>query len=383
MKKLFASLIMVFMLTALFVAMPAKAEQRIEKGKYKSLYAADWRSGSVICAENETEHLPIASMCKIMMLVLCFEAVDSGNLNLDEEIQVSETASGMGGSQVFLEAGASYKASDLIESICIASANDSCVAMAERLAGGEEPFVRKMNEKAASLGMDDTVFVNCTGLPESGQYSCAKDVSVMLSELMRHEDYFRYSKIWMDKITHPKGRETEMANTNKMIRSYNGCDAGKTGFTNEAGYCLAASAMRGNMRIVCVVIGAQDSKTRFETVKQTFDYSFANYTNKVIIDGDTPFEERCAVKGGKQSSIAVRAERSSYVFCSRNDSDEIFYEAEFKKVSAPVKEGDVVGTVTVYKNNVQADKINLLANESVKKCSYLDSLRDLAENWNF
>ena len=154
-------------------------------GSYKSAYSADFYSGTVIKAENETRHHPIASMCKIMTLLLCFEEEDRGELSADEKISVSENASGMGGSQVFLEAGAEYPAGDLIKSICIASANDSCVAMAERIAGSEEEFVGRMNERAKKLGMDDTVFVNCTGLPAAGQYSCAKDVAKMLCELMK------------------------------------------------------------------------------------------------------------------------------------------------------------------------------------------------------
>ncbi len=350
-------------------------------GSYKSAYSADFYSGTVIKAENETRHHPIASMCKIMTLLLCFEEEDRGELSADEKISVSENASGMGGSQVFLEAGAEYPAGDLIKSICIASANDSCVAMAERIAGSEEEFVGRMNERAKKLGMDDTVFVNCTGLPAAGQYSCAKDVAKMLCELMKHEAYFAYSKIWTDKISHPKGRETEMANTNKMIRSYSGCDAGKTGFTDEAGFCLAASAMRGNMRVVSVVIGADSSKTRFEKTKEAFDYAFANYSNKVILDENTPLDERCPLTGGKKDEICVRPERSSYVFCAKGDKDEIFYEIRFESIKAPVSERQVVGQIVVYKNNVEADRLNLIANESVGKLSYFDSLKSIADRW--
>lgn len=367
---------------AVFAVMPSAAlHAGAESAGYKALYCADYHSGTAIKAENETEHYPIASMCKIMTLLLCYEAESEGNLSFDERISVSERASGMGGSQVFLEAGAEYPAGELIKSICIASANDSCVAMAERLCGSEELFVDKMNDRAHELGMNDTLFVNCTGLPAPGQYSCAKDVAKMLSELLRHENYFKYSKIWMDKMQHPEGRVTEMANTNKMIRSYSGCDAGKTGFTNDAGFCLAASAMRGNMRVVSVVIGADSSKTRFETTKESFDYAFANYTNKSVLDGSAPLDEKCPVTGGKKSEIAVRPERSSYIFCARNDKDDIFYEIEFNKVKAPVAERSVVGQIVVYKNNIEADRLALVANEYVARSSYWDALRDVADGW--
>lgn len=365
-----------------FAPAAASTEAEIVSG-CKSAYLCDWRSGTAVYGKDELEHLPIASMCKIMTLVLCFDEVEEGKLALDEEITVSETASGMGGSQVFLETGGVYPAGELIKSICIASANDSCVAMAERIAGSEALFVKRMNERAKSLHMNDTEFVNCTGLPEAGQYSCAKDVSAMLAELLRHKEYFHYSKIWMDEMQHKGGRVTEMANTNKLIRNYQGCDAGKTGYTSEAGFCLAASAERGNMRVISVVIGAADSKTRFDNVKTMFDYAFANYTNKAVLEERVLGDACCAVKGGKQKEVSVIPERASYIFCSKGDTDDIFYELSLDEVKAPVKKGDTVGMVTVYKNNVEADRLKLLANEDVAKSSYFDSLRDAARGWGF
>lgn len=381
MKKIAVSILSAILFAALTVPVAAAAETSDTADDCRSWYTADFFSGTVIDAKNETEHLPIASVCKVMTMLLCFEEADAGRLSFDEKITASETASGMGGSQVFLEAGAVYTADDLIKSICIASANDACVAMAERIGGSEGGFVQKMNARAKDLNMNDTVFVNCTGLPEAGQYSCAKDVAKMFSALLGHDAYFRYSKIWMDKISHPKGRETEMANTNKLLKSYNGCDAGKTGFTNDAGFCLAASAERGNMRIVSVVLGAKSSQDRFDRVKKSFDNAFANYSNRVIFDAATPLDERCPVVGGKKSDAAVKPERSSYVFSAKNDSDEIFYEVEFDIVKAPLREGDKVGTAIVYKNNVEADRVVLVSNENVKKVSYFDSIRKAAENW--
>ena len=382
MKKVVLLFFAVLTAFAAFGFAPAAAKTEPELvSSCKSAYLCDWRSGTAVYGKEELKHLPIASMCKIMTLVLCFDEIENGKLAADEAITVSERASGMGGSQVFLETGGVYPAKELIKSICIASANDSCVAMAERIAGSEALFVKKMNERAKSLQMNDTEFVNCTGLPESGQYSCAKDVAAMLAELLRHEEYFRYSKIWMDEIQHKGGRITEMANTNKLIRNYQGCDAGKTGYTSEAGFCLAASAERGNMRVVSVVIGAADSKTRFDNVKAMFDYAFANYTNKAVLDANTPLDEKCPVSGGKKTEMSAKPERSCYIFCSKSDKDEIFYEIEFEKIKAPVSENDAVGYITVYKNNVEADRLRLLANESVNRLSYLDLLRQIADKW--
>ena len=346
----------------------------------KAAYLCDWHSGECLFAQDAYAHLPIASMCKIMTLLLCFEEMDSG-MRADEEVRISEQASGMGGSQVFLEAGGVYKVGDLIESICIASANDACVAMAERISGEESLFVEKMNQRAEQLGMRDTFFVNCTGLPEPGQYSCAKDVALMLSALMRHPDYFSYSKIWMDTLHHAGGRVTEMANTNKMIRSYQGCDAGKTGYTADAGFCLAASAARGSMRVVAVVIGAADSKIRFDGVKNLFDYAFSVYTNKIVLEEGVIDGVLCPVIGGKKREVCVRPEECCFVLCKKGDADSLFYKVELQEVHAPLRQGDRVGWVIVYKNNVEVYRVCALSNEDSARRGYFDSVREIAQNW--
>ena len=348
-----------------------------------SVVLADAGTGTVLFEQNSKEHRPIASMVKIMTLLIVFDNAENGNLAFDEKITVSENAASMGGSQAFLDAHAEYLADELIKSIVVASANDSCVAMAERISGSEKLFVKKMNERAKALGMNDTAFVNCTGLPAAGQYSCAHDVAVMLSELLRHGDYFYYSRIWMDTITHKDGRVTEMANTNKLIRSYQGCDAGKTGYTSEAGFCLAASAERGNLRAVAVVIGATDSKTRFDNTRTMFDYVFANYTSKAVLEENVLDGALCKVVGGKKKEIAVRPARPAYVFCSKDDTDAIDCVTQLEELKAPVAAGDAAGAVVVYKNGVEYDRIPLIANEDSARCSYLDSLRDVAENWGF
>ena len=384
MKKFFtviASLFLIISLSSSVIVYANEKETEIAKN-CKSAYLSDWNSGTEIYSKNSKERLPIASMCKIMTLLLCMDEIESGNLSLDDDIPVSENASGMGGSQVFLESGTTYKASDLIKSICIASANDSCVAMAEKIAGSEQLFVSKMNERAKSIGANDTLFSNCTGLPKPTQYSCAKDVALMLSALLKHEEYFSFSKIWMDKICHPSGRETELANTNKLIRFYNGCDAGKTGFTSEAGFCLAASAKRGNMRVVSVVIGGSDSKSRFAAVSSMFNFAFANCENKIAVDSEQILENKCEVICGKKNSASVKAERNSYVFINKNDKVDIVLDYQFQPIKAPVKIGDILGVVIVYKNGVEIDKVNLISNETIYKNSLWDAIGDIAENWN-
>ena len=360
----------------------AFAEEFEEKIESKSAYLADYNSGTVIYEKNSAERLPIASMCKIMTLLLTFEEIDLGNLSFDEDIIVSDNAAGMGGSQVFLEANASYKAEELIKSVVVASANDSCVALAERISGSEQAFTKRMNERAKELGMDDTVFVNCTGLPKAGQYSCARDVAKMFSALLSHDYYFKFSNVWLDKISHPKGRLTEISNTNKLVRFYNGCDGGKTGYTHEAGHCLSASATRDGMRLVCVVISSPSSKTRFKEVSSLFNFGFANFTNKLIIDENEPLDLTVNVEKGKKSSIKVVPEKSFYAFSGKNDKRA--FEFDFKqenRIVAPIVKGDVVGTLYVYENGVEVGSVNILAMEDVAQKGFIDGIYDVTDNW--
>ena len=350
--------------------------------KSKSAILMDFNSHTVVYEHNAKEHLPIASMCKIMTLLLCFEALDDGIIGMDEEIVVSDTAAGMGGSQVFLEANASYKVHELLKSIVVASANDACVAMAEKLYGSESSFVTQMNNRAAELNMNDTVFTNCTGLPKAGQYSCARDVSVMFSELLKHKEYYEFSSIWMDEITHPKGRKTEISNTNKLIRFYHGCDSGKTGYTSEAGHCLAASAIRDGMRLVCVVISAPDSKTRFAEVSSMFNKGFAEYTNKLLIDSSKPLDLTVEVPDGKKDTVSVVAARSVYLFSSKHvqRSVEIDFQPS-ENLKAPVYKGDIVGKLIVYENGIEIDSVDVVSVEDILEKTYFDYIKDIMRDW--
>ena len=365
------------------VTYPAASEKSGFTIGAKAAYTTDIKGETVIYSLNEEERLPIASMCKIMTLILCFEAIDEGAISYDETVRISERAASMGGSQVFLEENGEYTVDNLLKSIVVCSANDSCVAMAERVCGSEEAFTDRMNEKARELGAQNTLFANCTGLPKEPQYSCAKDVATMLRSLISHEKYFEYGKVWMDKFEHPKGRYTEISNTNKLVRFYDGCDGGKTGFTSQAGFCLAATAKRGDMRVVSVVIGEQTSKDRFADVRATFDYAFANYTQSEIVAASQPLEEKLSVSGGKTKLLTVQPKRSSYLFTRRGAKTEICTEIKKKEgLKAPVKKGDTVGELLVYKDGVLFDKVALIATESVKKANLFDRFRDVAQNWN-
>ena len=285
---LFLSLVLVFSpFTKQAVYASAEAKDNSESelnitSKAGLLY--DAKSKTIIYSKNSEERLPIASMTKLASLMLIFEAIDEGILSEDTMIRVSKYAASVEGSSAFLDAGSEYKAGDLIMTVIVCSANDSTVALAETVAGSEENFVRKMNEKAKEMGLKNTNFMNSTGLPAVDHYSSACDISKIYATICDNKIYKKYSKIWMTELIHPSKRKTDIVNTNRLIRTYEGCDSGKTGFTSEAGFCLSASATRGGMRLIGVVIGADSSKTRFNEMANMFNYGFASYENKVIIE---------------------------------------------------------------------------------------------------
>ncbi len=341
----------------------------------------DYNTGTVIYESNELNRQPIASMVKIMTLLLAFEEADAGRLDYDAEISISENASGMGGSQAFLDAGSNYKVNELLQSIVVASANDSCVAIAEHLAGSVESFVDRMNARASELGMENTKFVNCTGLPAEGQYCCARDVATMARELFSHEKFFEYSGVWMYDFAHPSGRTTRLTNTNKLIRAYDGCDGGKTGFTNEAMSCLAATAKRGNTRLISVVVGAADSKKRNAEICKLFNYGFANYETKELVKAGEKIETPVSVGGGKTDSVDGIYAGSYFVFDKKNAASEYKISVMTDEVKAPVAEGDVIGKAIVTRGDEQVGEIDIISSASIEKKGYIDIVDDFISKW--
>ncbi|MBQ9782298.1 MAG: D-alanyl-D-alanine carboxypeptidase [Clostridia bacterium] len=383
MKKfliIFLSIFTVFLTSSSVISVCA-SEQIEVKSKSSILIDADTQT--IVFSKNECQRLPIASMTKIMLLNLCFENVDSGKLNLNEQITVSKNASGMGGSQVFLEANQKYLAKDLIKSIIIASANDASVAMSERLYGSEANCVDEMNAKCREWGLKDTLFSNCTGLPKPTQYSSAKDVSIMLAKLIKHEEYFEYSKIWTDEITHAKGNVTSLTNTNKLIKFYDGCDGGKTGYTSESGFCLGATAKRGNLRLISVVINACDSKTRFADVSNLFNYGFENFTSKLVVDSTKPLNIKVKIEKSKDGEVEVIPKSDVFIFSKRNEKDKITIDFSPYKVKAPLKKDDEVGELKVFKDGVEYKTVKVVLNCDVNKKTYFDYIKDVGSNWSF
>lgn len=394
MKKILLLCLFIFAFSVLPTAAVVSAAENVDQSvtaikeesglttSAKSAYLMQAGGGEVIYAQNETKRLTIASMTKIMLLNLVFDKVESGELALEENVTVSENAQSMGGSQVFLQAGKSYKAKDLIKSVIISSANDASVCLAERLFGSESAAVDEMNDRAKKLGLENTLFSNVTGLPKPTQYSCAKDVAVMLDKLISHKDYFTFSTIYTDELVHPDGQNTMLTNTNKLVRFYKGCDGGKTGYTDDAGFCLAATAKRGALRVVGVVIGEADSKTRFKDVSGLFDHAFNNYTTKVLFDKDEYIDETVKVVCGVNDILKLKTSESIYSFDKKGSKHEYTVSVEItERLKAPVKEGEKVGTLTVFKDGAEYRSCDVLAAENDDKCSLFGGVGKVAANW--
>lgn len=342
------------------------------------LLSAD--SGDVLGSENAQKHTQIASMVKIMTLNIIFERIENGSLSVDDMISVSDYAASMGGSQAFLEAGGVYKVDELIKSIVVASANDSCVALAEHISGSVEGFVCLMNEKASEYEMENTKFVNCTGLPDQDQYSCAEDVGKMFMKLIEKPEFFEYSGIWMFDFVHTGGRVTSLSNTNKLVRFYQGCDGGKTGYTSEAGSCLAATAKRGDTRFVAIVVGAENSKTRNAEVSKMFNYAFANYKNVKVLDKEEEIG-KFAVSGSKEKEVGYRAASDRGILEDIAAKPDITYDYVSFNPVAPIKAGDEIGRVVVLKNGEKIMEEKLLAMSDINRRTFKDLLDEITENW--
>lgn len=347
----------------------------------KSACLVDFDSGDVLYEKDATTHLPVASMVKMMTILLTLEEYEKGNLSDETMISTTENASSMGGSQVFIDPYVEYTAKDMLKSVIMASANDASVALAEHISGSEENFVVKMNERAKELGMNDTNYVNCTGLPAPEQYSCAKDSACVLKEVAKFDKYHEFSTIWMDELVHPSGRKTELVNTNRLVRYYEGCDGGKTGSTNEAGCCLTATAKRNNMRLISVVIGAKNSQTRFNECSKLFNYGFANFESRKILDCQKAIEILPVGKGKINEVEIFSAEDFAVTTRKGQESDiEVTYSLP-EKVSAPTKSGQVIGKAILSKDGNLIKEIDVIVKTDIDKLSFKDCLDRVASSW--
>lgn len=384
MKKFLIFTLLLCLMTAFFVPFSGAAFAESTVEGVKSYYLVDYDSGTVLSKYNESERRPIASMVKIMTLCLTFKAIEEGKLDVNQKLLISETASGMGGSQMFLDANKEYAVKDLIKGVVVCSANDAAVALGEAISGSIEGFVSDMNAYAKELGMSDTLFCNTTGLPGGEQFSTARDVSIMTRKLLSYKNYYEYSKIWIEDYIHPDGRKTEMVNTNKLIRFYQGCDAGKTGFTNDAMFCLSASAMRKDMRVIATVLGGADSKTRFRKVSELFNFAFANYEQKVIFKAGESITHNLKIAKSKQTEVDVYSSGDLKIFSKKGEKVSANVKIMLKDgLKAPLQADTVIGKAEVYDAEGKLKAItDLCLRHDVCKQNLFDAMRFVLKSWS-
>lgn len=337
----------------------------------RSAILMDADSGTIVYEKNVHEALPPASITKIMTMLLVMEAIDQGRLKLSDRVQTSEYAASMGGSQIFLETGEVMTVEEMLKGIALASGNDASVALAEKIAGSEAEFVRMMNDRAKALGMNDTKFVNSNGLPAPGHVSSAHDIALMSRELLKHEQITKYTGLYQDYLRKDSEKPFWLVNTNKLVRFYHGADGLKTGFTSEAKFCLSATARRDNMRLIAVVMGEPNTKTRNAEVTRMFDYAFAQFTNVPIYKkGDTMGTLK--VERGVQPEVPLIAKQSYSVMLKKGDAGkEIHHKLMIdSNVKAPVKDGQQIGKLVVYRGEQMLKEFPLYAPQSVDQAGW-------------
>ena len=339
-------------------------------------------SGQIIFQMNPDTPRPVASVTKVMTILLTLEQIDRGALSLEDTVTVSPTAAGMGGSQVLLDVGERQDVATLVKSMIVGSANDAAVALAEAMYGSEALCVDAMNRRAEALGMKDTHFENCTGLPAEGQHTTARDVAVMSRQMFAHPRYFDYSTVWMEDIDHGDGRITQLVNTNKLLRLLDGCDGGKTGSTGEAGYCVSATAQRGGMRLIAVVLGASSGKERFAIAQQMLEYGFANYRKYPVAVRGTRIRGRLPVIGGTEEGVALMLDGDLTLLLLKGDEQRLQLSPDLpESLPAPVEAGQRVGSVAVTVDGRPVARIPVVACESVEAKGVGRGLRRVLRNW--
>lgn len=339
----------------------------------KGAVLIDADTGTVIYEQNSHKELPPASVTKVMTMLLVLEAIDDGKAKLSDQVTISERAASMGGSQMYMEVGEVHTLEELLEGIAIVSANDACVAAAEYIAGSEEVFVEKMNKRAEELGMRDTHFVNTNGLPVTDHYTSAYDIALMSRLLLKHEETQKWFNTWQTtiKVGLPgKEKEFGLTNTNKLIKQYPGANGIKTGFTQEAGYCLSASATKEGTTLIAVVLGAETSKIRFNEVSKLLNYGFANYSSVTLADKGQRMKKVTLDKGDPYALQALTTEKIT-AFVKKGEEKQASCKVKIdKNLKLPLKKGDKVGTLTVCIGEEETETYSLVSDRDVKKVSF-------------
>ena len=381
MKKIIFILISLF--SFIFIKNVSAVEMDISA---KSAILVDFNTGKVLYSKNENEPLAMASMTKVMSMLLIMEKIDDGSLKYDDIVEISTEASSMGGSQIFLNPGDKYKVVDLLKGIAMASANDAVVALAEKTYGSKEHFIEAMNKKAESLGLKNTHFVNVHGLDEEGHYSSAYDMSIMARELLKHEKILDFTRVYEEYLTKPDGSQIWLVNTNKLVRFYDGVDGLKTGFTQNAGYCLTATGKKNNLRLISVVMGEESIEKRSSDTVKLLNYGFNTFKVN-LIKNKSEILGKVNVQKGKKEKVDVVLVNDLIELLNASDKPSNYkFKILVDKITAPVKKGDVIGKVKVLddKDNL-ISQVDITVNENVLKANLWDLFkRNLKYNlvWN-
>lgn len=346
----------------------------------KSAILIETDTEQVLFEKNIDEELPPASITKIMTLLIAMEEVEDGNISLDDEITVSQNAASMGGSQIYLAANDRVPFRDLIKAVAIASANDASVAIAEAISGSYSGFISLMNERAEELGMENTNFVNSTGLPDDEHYTTAEDIVKMSKELVKYEEILEWSSIWVDYIELPD-REAMVANTNKLINEYQGMDGLKTGHTSEAGYCLTATARREDTRLISVVLDSETEEDRRNDTDNLLNYGFNNFEKKLVVEEGERIDN-IEISSAKNPVITAEAAENLHAMIERGASSEIEEEIRLQQsLTAPLEEGEVIGEILVKKDDDILNSVDIVTSEDIEKANVFIRLWRRFVNW--
>lgn len=347
------------------------AEENDLASNAKSALLMDFNSGEILYQKNENEALPPASMTKIASMLLIMEEIDAGRLSFDDDVTISERASSMGGSQLFLQTGEVYKVRELLKGVAVASGNDAIVALSEKAFGSVENFVTKMNEKASSLGLTSTVFKNPHGLDAEGHTSSARDMAILARELIKHEKILEFTRIYEDYLKKNDGTSIWLVNTNRLVRFYDGVDGLKTGFTQTAGYCLTATAKKNNLRLIAVVMGEETSDKRSSDITNMLNYGFNSYKNVILYSKDNALGTK-RVENGEEETVSL-ALKEDYTKLLKNTDDvpHYSYNVDVNSLKAPLEKGKIYGKAQVIDENGQLiTSLDVTVLKSINKASY-------------
>lgn len=375
MKKIIMFLSVLLLIPNVFASETISVNKEVDNilaSNARSAILLEAETGKILYDKNSHEKLAPASMTKIMSMLVIIENIEKGNLKWDDIVTVSERASAMGGSQILLEIGEQMTVSDLFKGVAVASGNDAVVALAEAVSGTVEDFVLEMNNKVKELGLTDTNFKNPHGLDDANHYSSAYDMAIIAKELVKHDKVLEYTSIYEDYLRKGTKREFWLTNTNKLTRFKAGVDGLKTGYTDEAGYCLTATMNKDNMRLISVVMGEGSADLRNTETSALLDYGYAKYKKVNLVNIDTVITKKEVEKGKEKYAQIVPKENSVVVTEKNNKIGEISYDFDIDKIEAPIKNGDVVGKLSVKSDGKIIDEVALTVKEDIKKANVLE-----------